>query len=177
MPLGKPRKPLDYSQALSRCASLCEQCEQCTPDLLAKMARWGVSHSDASKVISKLESLRFVDDRRFARAFAHDKVCFSGWGRYKVIRGLMAKRLPREIIDIAMEGVEEEEYLDVLRRVTASRLRRFEDEMPDYEERMKILRHLLQRGFESALAVKTLREELARHREEIAAREDEESEE
>lgn len=161
MPSGKPRKPLDYSQALSRCAALCERSEQCTPDLLAKMARWGVGHSEAAKVIRELKSLRFVDDRRFARAYAHDKVCFSGWGRYKVLRGLMAKRLPRDIIDIAMDGVEEDEYRDVLRRVIAARLRQCGDGMPDYEERMKILRHAVQRGFEASLAVETLKKELA----------------
>lgn len=171
MALGKARKPLDYTQALSRCASLCEKCEQCTPELLAKMSRWGVSRSDASKVIAELRRLRFVDNKRFARAYAHDKVCFSGWGRYKVIRGLIAKRLPREIVEIAMDGVEEEEYEDVLRRVVAARLREHGGEMPDYESRMKILRHVIQRGFEASMAVAELKRQLVELRE--ASEEDE----
>lgn len=148
---------------------MCDRCEQCTPDLLEKMNRWGVSSRDAQRVIEELEDMRYVDDHRFVRAYAHDKVCFSGWGRYKVVRGLMAKRLSRQLIDEAMEGVEEEEYEDVTRRVTAAKLRQMRTDAIDYETKVKVLRHVLQRGFEMDVARRALREvleQLEREREE-----------
>ena len=156
------KKPVDYQEALARCAELCNRCEQCTPDLIEKMKRWGLGYRDAQKVIEELEEMRYVDDHRFVRAYAHDKVCFSGWGRYKVERGLMMKRLPRTLVGEAMEGVEEEEYHDVACRVTASKLRQLRTDNPDYETKVKVLRHVLQRGFEMDVARRALREVLER---------------
>ena len=168
----KTKKPIDYAEALSRCATLCERCEQCTPDLREKMTRWGVNPSDSRKVIEELERLRFVDDERFARAYAHDKVCFSGWGRYKVIRGLIAKRLPRDIVDIAMDGIEEDEYISVLRRIIAAKIRILGNEAPSYEEKMKIIRHAMQRGFEGRQSVNALKYVLEKLKEEREAEEE-----
>ena len=62
--------PLTYENALSRMAALCAKCEQCTPDLLKKMSSCGVSAGVAAKVISRLIELKFVDDRRFSKAYA-----------------------------------------------------------------------------------------------------------
>lgn len=170
---SNPRRNIDYNEALTRCAALCERCEQCTPDLLEKMKRWGTGTADARKVIERLEELRFVDDERFARAYAHDKVCFSGWGRYKVIRYLLAKRLPRETVAQAMDGVEEDEYSESLRRVIASKVRQTGTLYPDYESKMKIVRHAMQRGFEGKLAVAALREILGKLQAEAEADEEE----
>lgn len=53
----KRRVPLTYENALSRAAGLCAKCEQCTPDILKKLSAWGLSASDANKVIKRLEEL------------------------------------------------------------------------------------------------------------------------
>ena len=157
----KPKKPLSNDEALARCAELCNRCEQCTPDLHSKMHRWGLSFEDTTKIVEQLEDLGYVDDRRFVRAYAHDKVCFSGWGRYKIERALRAKFIDRDIVDLAMEGVEDEEYLAAACKATAAKLRQFRPEYPEYEKHMKVLAHVMQRGFEIPVAKKALREVLA----------------
>lgn len=152
------RKSLTLEQALSRCAELCSRCEQCTPDLRAKMLKWGLTMRDADKAISELERLRFVDDARFARAYAHDKLRFSGWGRRKITAGLWAKKLPRDIIAQSMDDIEAEEYEDVARHVISSKIKSLKECNLDYETKMKVVRHVMQRGFEGSLAVRLLHE-------------------
>lgn len=169
MPPVKSRKTIDYSQALSRCASLCERSEQCTPDLLNKMSRWGVSRTNANRVIRELKRMRFVNDQRYAHAYTHDKLCFSGWGRYKIFNGLMAKRLPREIIETALENIDDDEYRDTLNRLISAQLRPLDGEMPDYTTRMKIMRSLVQKGFETAIVIEAVKSELSRLQEELEA--------
>ena len=166
------KKPLEYEEALARCADLCNRSEQCTPDLLEKMKRWGLGFHDAHKVIEVLEDMRYVDDHRFVRAYARDKVCYSGWGRYKVERGLIMKRIPRDLIDEAMDGIEEEEYREIAQGIAASKLRQLRTDNPDYETKVKVLRHLLQRGFEMGIARQALLEVLDKLEQE---REDEEN--
>lgn len=148
----KRSRPLTYDKALSRAAALCAKCEQCTPDLRRKMDSWGLSASDICRAIGRLQELGFVDDSRFARAYAHDKLVFSGWGRKKIIQGLWAKRLSRDNIDQSFDGIDEEEYDSVARRVIRAKIRQSKDDIRTYEAKLKVLRFAMQRGFEARLA-------------------------
>lgn len=148
----KKTKPLTIDEALSRAAGLCARCEQCTPDLLKKMTAWGLSSDDAHKVIAQLARLDFVDDARFARAYAHDKLAYSGWGRKKILQGLWAKQLSRDDIDQSMDEIDEEEYTSVAERVIRTKIRLSKDGLSTYESKLKILRFAMQRGFEARLA-------------------------
>lgn len=152
----RPHTPVSYELALSRAATLCDRCEQCTPDLMAKLLKWGLAATDASRVIDKLVELEYVDDSRFARAYAHDKLRFSGWGRRKIRMGLWAKRIPRELIDAAVESLDDDEYGEVMERILRARLRLMDAASIDFEYRVKLIRHMAQRGFETSQALKAL---------------------
>lgn len=152
----KPRKTLTYQEALSRAANLCDKCEQCSPDIIKKLDSWGLSSADSRKVIKTLEELNYLDDNRFAHAYAHDKMAYSGWGRRKIIQGLWAKRLPRDIIDGACDLLDEDEYNAVAVKVVKSKIRSMEPWGATYEDKMKVLRHAAQRGFEPSLIVSIL---------------------
>lgn len=162
----KRTKPFTYNEALSFTAGLCAKCEQCTPDLRKKMAARNLPAGDIERVIRELERMNFVDDDRFARAYAHDKLVFSGWGRKKIIQGLWAKRLPKSSIDQAMDEIEEEEYTDVATRVIQSKIRMSKDGVSTYESKLKILKYAMQRGFECAVASRIINDIARRIREE-----------
>ncbi|MDE6395353.1 MAG: RecX family transcriptional regulator, partial [Duncaniella sp.] len=130
----------------------------CTPELRKKLAAWGIFPAETDRIIRKLEEMRFVDDARFARAYAHDKLAYSGWGRNKIIQGLWAKRLDREYIDASMDDIDDEEYESVCRRVISSKIRLSKDGLSTYESKMKILRYAVQRGFETRLAGRIINE-------------------
>lgn len=149
----KSKKPIDYDEALSMCASLCARGEQCTPELKVKMQKRGLGFNDIEKVISRLIELRFVDDDRFARTYAHHKMAYSGWGRNKIIQGLWAKHLQRSSINQCMDEIEDEEYEAVAERIIRTKLRLSPpDILSTYEGRIKVLKYAMQRGFEARLA-------------------------
>ncbi len=152
----KRSRPLTFDEALSRAAGLCAKCEQCSPDLRRKMSTWGLSSSDADRVITRLEEMNFVDDARFARAYAHDKLVFSGWGRNKILQGLWAKRLSRADIDQSLDEIDEEEYESVAERVIRAKIRNSKDDIATYEAKLKVLKFAMQRGFEARLASRIL---------------------
>lgn len=147
----RPRKILTPAEALARAAALCDKCEQCSPDIIRKLAAWGISASDTAKIIERLRQTRYLDDMRFARAYAHDKMAYSGWGRNKILQGLWAKRLGREYIEASCDGLDEEEYNDIARRVIRSKVRSLPEGLSTYENRMKVMRFGVQRGFEARL--------------------------
>lgn len=147
----RPRKILTPAEALARAAALCDKCEQCSPDIIRKLAAWGISASDSAKIIERLRQTRYLDDMRFARAYAHDKMAYSGWGRNKILQGLWAKRLGREYIEASCDELDEEEYNDIARRVIRSKVRSLPEGLSTYENRMKVMRFGVQRGFEARL--------------------------
>ena len=58
-----------------------------------KMRKWGMAPDAQARVMEYLTKNKFVDDERYARAFALDKIRYNKWGRRKVEQALWAKRI------------------------------------------------------------------------------------
>lgn len=145
--------------ALIRMADLCARSEQCEADIRQKLYRLGLTSSEVQRVIESLIADRFIDNARFAAAFARDKCRFSAWGRNKIRLALMAKRIKSSDIDDALRSIDEKDYADALRRTAAAKARGMDFSGPDARDnRMRLFRHIISRGFESELASKAVRE-------------------
>lgn len=130
-------------------AGLCARSEQNEYELRQKMKRKGLSDAEIDGVIEFLKQGGYLDERRFARAYASDKVRFSGWGMAKIRQGLMQKHVPREIISEALESIERKEYIAALKRTGIAKARTVD--ITTAEGKAKFYRHLMGRGFESNL--------------------------
>lgn len=156
------KKPISPENALIRMADLCARSEQCEADIRQKLYRLGLPSSDADNVMRRLIEERFIDNARFAHAFARDKCRFSGWGRAKIRMALAAKRIPSRDIAEALAEIPEEDYLDALHRTASAKARNLKLTGPDSrEDRIRLYRHILSRGFESDLASRAVREAIA----------------
>lgn len=139
--------------ALSRLADACARAEMCSADALARLRRWGVGPTDASRIVDRLVDDRFIDDARFARAFVRDKYRFAGWGRRKIAMALAAKRIPRETAREALdEAVDADEYRTRLVAALRSKARSMRPELlRTAEGRNKLFVFAAGRGFEGSL--------------------------
>jgi len=133
-------------QAYTRLAALCAKSEHCQHDMLEKMRQWGVSEEEQAEVMARLIAERYVDDERFARAFVLDKVRYNKWGRRKVEQALWMKQIDKAIATEALDSVEDEEYLEVLRPLLKQK-RKSTKAASEYEMTTKLIRFALQRGF------------------------------
>ena len=86
-------KTLTPPEALHRAAALCSSSEHCITDIREKLSRWGIGELDARTIVERLVQERFIDEERYAIAFAKDKFRFSGWGRIKIRYALQQKRI------------------------------------------------------------------------------------
>ena len=84
MALGKS-KPLTRDEALVRMAGLCARSEQCASDIARKLRTKGLSSADIASVIDELKERSFLDEARYARSFARDKVWHRDAARYECI--------------------------------------------------------------------------------------------
>ena len=145
-------KPLTYEQALSRVASLCSGSEHCSSEIGKKLLLWGLSPAQAEKAIDYLTDEKYIDNRRFCRAYCLDKFRYNHWGRIKISQMLRMLELSGSDINEGLEAIPEEEYQEVLLHVLEQKNRQLKDADP-YIRKGKLVRHALSRGFETHLVI------------------------
>lgn len=121
------------------------------------LAKKKADKKDIEAALRRLRENGYLDDPRFARAFAASRLQNDLHGKVRVRRDLLARRVHPEVIqaalDSAYEGVEEGELLRqyLRRKVRRSRL-------PDKPSAWATLyRQLLRAGFRSATIVRELK--------------------
>jgi len=149
------KRPVTRDEAVARLEELCVRGEQCTCDLRRKLFQWGVP-GPYDDLIDGLVDRKFVDDSRFARAYVRDKYRFDRWGRLKIVRGLMAKRIDRSVILEALEEIDVREYAGNCYKLLDAKRRQLPPEMEAYERRRKLLHFAAGRGYEMGLIIKLL---------------------
>ena len=140
------RQPLSREKALAKLAALCARAEYCTGDMEDKMRRWGLSGDDIKENISYLVANKYVDNARYCQAFVNDKIAYNHWGRRKIEQALWMKRVPESVSAPILEAVPEEDYINVLKPLIASKSATVKAES-DYERQMKLMKFALGRGF------------------------------
>ena len=133
-------------QALQKLAALCSQSEHCTSEMKEKMTRWGIDEDAQQRVVEYLVANRYVDDRRYARSFVNDKLKYNKWGPRKIEQSLWMKHIDESILREALDDVDNEEYISVLRPLLTSKRKTTKAET-DYEMNQKLLRFAIGRGF------------------------------
>ena len=140
------RQPLSGEKALAKLAVLCARAEYCTGDIEDKMRRWGLSGDDIKENISYLVANKYVDNARYCQAFVNDKIAYNHWGRRKIEQALWMKRVPESVSAPILDAVPEEDYINVLKPLIASKSATVKAES-DYERQMKLMKFALGRGF------------------------------
>lgn len=98
----------------------------------------------AEEVVAKLVEERYVDDLRYATAFARDKASIAGWGEAKIRYMLSSKGIDRELIAQALDEVDDKRAETRLEKLMENKVRSLKD---DPQRRLKLLRFGLGRGY------------------------------
>ncbi len=149
------RKPT-ADEMLLRMAGLCAGAEQCSADIKSKILKHGFTLEEARKMIAYLQENKYIDDARYSRAYAVDKVRFSGWGRMKIRMGLRAKGMSDTITSQALDYISDKDYTEALQKVLIAKLKNLD--LKEVKDRQKLYRHLASRGFESQLVISAMRD-------------------
>ena len=130
---------------LDRLRALCSRREYCYADVLkkAKDALEGDAQA-AKEVADSLVEDKYVDDLRYASAYARDKASIQGWGDVKIRYMLSAKGVAASVITEALQEIDREKSSSRLHKLLENKLRSLKD---DPQCRLKLLRFALGRGY------------------------------
>lgn len=141
----------DRKIALNRMMAYCARKEACKADIRDKLRKMDLPEKDCLFVIEELVTHKFIDEDRFARAFVRDKYRFNSWGRAKIRYHLQQKGIPPQIIDPALQEIEEEGYQDQLCILLRRKLQQLSPVEDPYKVKASLIRFAAGRGFESGL--------------------------
>lgn len=142
------RKTKTPEQALSALMKYASRAERSSGDALRLMAGWGVPEPDRKAVLDRLVEMKFIDDDRFARAYARDKSRFAGWGVYKIRSGLAAKGIAKDVAERALAELDGSEGAEKFREVMARKAASMKKDEPAHSKKAKLMRFGLSRGYE-----------------------------
>lgn len=142
-------------QAMQSLTALCARGEHCSGEMIEKMRKWDVPEEAQARIMEYLINNKFVDDMRFAQAFIADKITYNKWGRRKIDQALWAKGVDEKIRREALDEVSDEQYLEVLKPLIASKKRSIKAES-EYEMNGKLIRFAMGRGFDMDIIQKCL---------------------
>lgn len=135
----------DPQKVADRMRVLCSRREYCRKDVMKKvMTALDGDVAKAEEVVAKLVEERYVDDLRYATAFARDKASIAGWGEAKIRYMLSSKGIDRELIAQALDEVDDKRAETRLEKLMENKARSLKD---DPQRRLKLLRFGLGRGY------------------------------
>ena len=135
----------DSAKILNNLRRQCSRREYCTKDVLAKAEKSLEGNKDeARKILQTLIEERYVDDLRYAEAYARDKSSIAGWGAVKIRYMLSAKGVDKDTISKALEEIDDRKADDRLRKLLENKYRTLKD---DPQWKLKLLRFALGRGY------------------------------
>ena len=123
----------------------CARREYCVSDVRARALKALEGDSGAaSEVVAALVSEGYVDDLRYASAFAREKASLTGWGAAKISFALGGKGIARDVISQALAEIDADKASDKLERLLAARFRTLQG---DPQCKLKLLKFGLGRGY------------------------------
>lgn len=119
--------------------------EYCVSDVRRKALKAMEGDAEAAeRIVASLVADRFVDDRRYAGAFAREKSSLQGWGPVKIRFQLRGKGIADDVISDALGEIDPEKASAKLDKLAADRYRLLKG---DPQCRLKLLKALLSRGY------------------------------
>jgi regulatory protein len=150
----KKQSPQEAKQKIQQ---YCAYQERAHREVRNKLFAYGLYRDEAEEIIANLIADGFLNEERFAKAFAGGKFRMKKWGRIKIIHALEGKGLSKNCITIGLREIEETSYVHTLRELLSGKSADLNDDNV-YATRDKLSKYAIQKGYEPDLVWKILHE-------------------
>ncbi len=152
----KTNKIIDENDARSKAEHYCAYQERSQQEVRDKLYEWGQRTNVVENIISGLITGNFLNEERFAKAYAIGKFRQKGWGKMKIKQGLKFKQVPDVLIKKALLSIPYDEYLKMLQKVLVKKGAGL-NEKDFYKRNYKLQQYAIGRGYEADLVADVLK--------------------
>ena len=153
----KRTNPIDSGMVLQKIQYFCSYQERCIRETEEKLKDWTVQKKLIPSIISQLQEEGYINEERFAKAYAGGKFRVNKWGRQKIEFELKLKGIPESMINKGIEEIDEVDYQRVLRDLILKKQKEIKPEK-DLNIREKIITFAQGKGYEMELILTALKE-------------------
>lgn len=154
----KKQKVYTQHQALVKAEAWCAYQERCQQEVRDKMYSWELHSNEVENIIAELISKNFLNEERFAKAFAGGKFRIKKWGRVKIRIELKRRRLGDYCIKKGLAEIDEDEYRKTLKKLAEEKLKATK-EKNKLKKKYKVMSFLISKGYENELVREVVGEE------------------
>jgi regulatory protein len=143
-------KSLTPQQAKEKVERYCAYQERSHQEVKNKLYTFGLYRDEVEEILSNLITDGYLNEERFAKAFAGGKFRMKKWGRIKITHALEGKGVSPNCIRIGLSEIDEVDYLNALRILLEEKLSLLE-EGSVYVVRDRLSKFAIHKGYEADL--------------------------
>lgn len=140
-------KRLSPTEAKQKIYRYCAYQERAHLEVRNKLYEYGLYKTEVEDILSDLITEGFLNEERFAKAFAGGKFRMKHWGRIKIVHELEAKGLTKNCIALGLKEIDQQDYLNTLRQLLEKKSNQVA-ESNVFVKRDKLAAYVIQKGFE-----------------------------
>jgi len=152
----QPPKKLTVGEAKQKIYNYCAYQERTHLEVKNRLYKFGLHTNEVDELLSHLIVEGYLNEERFAKAFAGGKFRLKKWGRLKIINELESRGLTTNCIRSGMKEIEEPDYEKTLQTLLIKKADLLGDK-DTFAKREKLARFGIQKGFESELVWKIVK--------------------
>ncbi|RAI95225.1 regulatory protein RecX [Algoriphagus yeomjeoni] len=137
-------------EAFEKLTTFCAYQDRCPWEVRRKLHDKGIKDEPAEQIITELIAEEFVNEERYARAFARGKFRLKKWGRNRIRMELKMREIPESLIRKGLSEIDPEEYYDTLLTQTEKKWESTH-ESDSFKKKYKVTQYLMSKGFEMDL--------------------------
>lgn len=145
MEKGKSHTVKEATEKLIR---FCVYRERCHQEVEQKLDKLHMIPAAKEEIITTLLAEGFLNEERFAKAFAYDKFNLQKWGRHRITRELKQRQVSDYLIRVALNEIDEHSYRENFEDLAQKRWRQLKD-TDLYKKRKKLADFLMRKGYEA----------------------------
>jgi len=144
------KKRLSPTEALAKIQRYCAYQERSHKEVKNKLYEYGLYASQVDEILSRLITDGFLNEERFAKAYAGGKFRIKKWGKLKIKNELEFLGLTKNCIQRGLNEIEPSDYTKTVKQLIKKKSAETKEENP-FKKRDKVARFVISKGYESEL--------------------------
>lgn len=141
------RKRLSPTEALSKIQRYCAYQERSHKEVKSRLYDYGLYESQVDELVSQLITDGFLNEERFAKAFAGGKFRMKKWGKLKIKNELEYLGLTKNCILRGLKEIDSGDYSKTLKTLIKKKSIEIKEENL-YKKRDRVARFVIGKGYE-----------------------------
>ncbi len=145
------QKNIGTERALQKIKHYCSYQERSHQEVKEKLYSFGLYKEEVESLLSQMIEENYLNEERYAVAFAGGKFRIRQWGRIKIKYELKQKRVSEYCIKKGLASIADEEYKKTLQKLFEEKKELLKEEKEVRNKKQKIRFFLVQKGYEPEL--------------------------